>query len=465
VVTVSATQLRELISGCRRKWAWRYIARRKVPESRSAALGIAVHRVLAELLRGRSDAVEAVLWESNRLLERPMQQEACAIVRSSQDLVIALRPHVEAGFIEREIHASLIAGVDLVGVVDLVTNRDGRRTVWDHKTVASDRYAMSEEALRVDVQLGVYAHLLESVGVAAHEACWDYYLTRGQIGARWEVRTTIDREATQAVISSVTREAAWVLQQIENRVEPRDMPAAPDVCRAYGGCPYRALCAARPSLQDLEQIKERQMSETQEQTLLEKLRARKLEVENAVAAAAEKEAALGMPTSSCTTVEQNKLPLVEARDDQPQAACALLIDLKSVNAPRPVSAVEAKSETVETPQVLRTRRGRPPKIVTRDAPEENHTCVVYVDCVPSVPCVSLDTLFAAACSEVAADSQVAHWQLVPFGGGAPRLALAVRRMLAESPPMGCYITSGLSRLYQAVEAELLQYAMIVRGVR
>jgi hypothetical protein len=487
MITISATQLRELISGCRRKWAWRYVARRKAPESWSARLGSEVHSVLAALLNGSADTVDQTRATNSGVLRAPLWREAVEIVRSWEDHVLALRPYTKLQWVEREIRDPLIDGVELVGVVDLVTRRDGVDTVWDHKTIAAERYALTPSSLREDIQLGVYARLLPNIRVYPTLACWDYYQTRGE-GARrrWVVQTEIAADAMARVMERVLREAEWVREVFANQTEPRDIAVTPDVCRAYGGCPYSALCAARPSLRDLEQIKERQMDAKQEMTVLDKLRARKRAAEAAAASSAAAEVETASRLAAVAAPLQVTLALPRETDTRPQAHEGELVDLGSVSPPRPAAPQAAVSGAAVVAEPVASapaqdasaeaspkRRGRPPKPAPAPAPEPEPAlarktagCVICVDCVPvGIPAQSIDDLLTEACAEVAEDSQVEHWQLVPYGGGHARLALAARRRFAESPPRGYIVAASASKVYQAVAAELRQYGALVLGAR
>ena len=139
--------------------------------------------------------------------------------------------------------------VPIRGRVDLLDPEHGR--IIDHKTTASLSYAKSPEMLPFDPQAIAYsaAALEGALGIKIGDGegirfRLSYATTRGASRA-----LIVERELSRAEVSAgvealgATVRAQWETSQIKSWGE---VAPNPESCSKYGGCPFRADCAAGP---------------------------------------------------------------------------------------------------------------------------------------------------------------------------------------------------------------------------
>jgi hypothetical protein len=150
---------------------------------------------------------------------------------------------VEIGFsIERDV-------ARYTGRVDLVFHDGARPVVVDHKTTAGLGWAKTEEELRSDPQVVLYARAAfeQWPDAAEVETRWVYYQTKAPHRSK-RVSLTVLREKNEndmTAIDSVARE----LNALHDAAPAEDRYAyvrtlEPNVhhCDAFGGCAFREIC-------------------------------------------------------------------------------------------------------------------------------------------------------------------------------------------------------------------------------
>jgi len=235
VPLVSASEI-TLYRECKRKWGWRYVERIKPPQNKFAALGQEVEETqLQPYLRDG----------------RPFDfsRESGYIAASG----LAYLPEPKAPGLEVQKHFVMppMHGVcfGYQGVIDLWLPDSalapglpgGAPLIADFKTTSNLKWAKNEKALSQDVQAMTYAMHAISTHAKVVDLSWIYLQTRG---ARKSLRTYI-RVNAEHVTEQFGRIHETALEMQRVRAEsprPSDMPPSPDMCEAYGGCPYRDRC-------------------------------------------------------------------------------------------------------------------------------------------------------------------------------------------------------------------------------
>lgn len=252
----SPTQISTHIE-CARKWGWKRITKLYTPPNASAELGSRTHTVLEHYLEEgeRPDFVK--------------DRQAAKIATSG--LHFLPEPKTPGMRIEREFHfkstrtgfvyhgfkdVELEPGIpqpQLAQLVDPEVYRsegfaipafDGSApVVIDHKTTSSiDRYAKDIKGLQCDAQSAIYGlDSLAKFGATAVDLAWGYMQTKGPSIARPTVVRLQGPHIGRVfdAIESVAEEAATALTK---NLQPLELPANPDACGLYGGCPYRQHC-------------------------------------------------------------------------------------------------------------------------------------------------------------------------------------------------------------------------------
>ena len=277
-----------LRTGCRRKWWFEYVAKKKPPPTKSQAKGTRTHGVLEhavmyqglprqgveievdrirkkraviepdDVLRGEAALLEMsrVELESRGFTENPFRDEyqrpdtktaLSWFIATMHDLYRTGLVHVEA-----EMQMPLPPTARFLhriykGAVDLIDFRDPQRTViTDYKTLSDLKYARNEYELETDHQMLSYARW-----ALGFKPTPRVLLRHIAIPTKGRARAV----ECSAEVSAEHVERHWqtylpVLQEMD---ETRLIPSAAEVpsdgtsngeCERYGGCPHSAECAA-----------------------------------------------------------------------------------------------------------------------------------------------------------------------------------------------------------------------------
>lgn len=212
---------------CQRAWWWEKIAKLPVPTKPAAQLGLGLHGELEQYLLGTRSVGK---------LDPRLQPAVDFGYLPAPGTLPAGR--VEARF---QLPSSLSPSVTLRGVIDLL--EPGR--VTDHKTTSSFKYMKSEDELVHDSQCIIYSYHAVTERLTLPDGSVNfrhlYYLTRGGPEVR-EVEVNMTppmlKEGWKEIVSiGKTMHKAAKLPVLE--IEPNL-----DACMDYGGCPFRANCAA-----------------------------------------------------------------------------------------------------------------------------------------------------------------------------------------------------------------------------
>jgi hypothetical protein len=219
---VSPSQL-DFYKDCKRKWAWRYIARIPTAPNQWAALGSAVHRVLEDWLRDgtppdRNTEVGAIALSGIKHLPDPGTVQ------------------VEGRFLWEFPDEPF----DVQGVIDW--SQITEALFGDHKTTGDFKWAKTPEDLRADLQSTIYAaYLIETHNLAAITGRWVYYRTKGRRASKC-VEWQITRAELQEPLENMRTMAREMAHLMAERPDPRSLEFNAEACDHYGGCAFRDNC-------------------------------------------------------------------------------------------------------------------------------------------------------------------------------------------------------------------------------
>jgi len=246
-----------------------------------------------------------------------------------------------------------VDGTPGVGFMDVCHLKEDRPVVWDFKSTKSKRYVRTQDELRVDVQMSLYAKattilhqrrygtLPQLVGVG-HVALLKApespeavvvgpaWMTLEDIDAQWEgIKTSVRSMKEVAQIQTPDRvTATWT------------------ACKAFGGCPHADKCNAMRSMTDTS-------TQGTTMTLLEKLKAQQQSISAAPAAPAARVAASAPTTNDLAAKLRAKLAS-PGQINPPDAAAAA--DAGIANAVRAAPQALVVSATPAEAPASNTRR-------------------------------------------------------------------------------------------------------------
>lgn len=241
---VSASQISKY-RDCHRAWGHRYLSKLETPPHPSAALGTEVHAQL-----------EALMLEGRPL---DFTKESGYIAASAKHFLPERREHLGL-VVEKHFTIPSPSGLfGYQGYIDLWLPHGGlpelsmvrpleyAPTVVDYKTTGNWKYAKTPAMLAEDVQAQLYAKAaIVETGEPTVDLAWIYMATKGARKAkRVHLRVHADHVEEQfAKIEATALEMHAVRQANPN---PLELKANPEMCGAYGGCPYQALCNLSPT--------------------------------------------------------------------------------------------------------------------------------------------------------------------------------------------------------------------------
>lgn len=159
--------------------------------------------------------------------------------------------------------------IQVVGYIDYLTP-DG---VQDHKTTSSMRWAKSKESLRTNAQMLIYAKVLLNMHREAHakdpaHVIPDKFSLRHNVFCKdpndlrvrkTEVYVTPEEvDAFWANLEEVVREMSIVRRTANGWHEAPEPKSFAHACNAYGGCPFKSICAGKESEEMYEKRIDRQ---------------------------------------------------------------------------------------------------------------------------------------------------------------------------------------------------------------
>lgn len=313
--------------------------------------------------------------------------------------------------------------VTFTGTADLLTEDNGIRTVWDHKTSSNPkRYGLTSETLCTDTQAILYAWALDATRV-----CWIYYGTKTPIAYRVGP-VELSRDVLEAGMRRLYEKAI--------RIRPYQEVFGPEIvtriignyaaCGDFGGCYFRNICGNGGN-----------MSVTDVNELMKKLRAKAVESgvqpPNAEAErAAEIEPAMSEAIAAAATPLPPDIPPTPPKRGRP----------KKIDAPEPVAEV-VPVDTIDTPP----------------------SYTLYENAIPlGEDFIDAETLIHTAAELVQTQHGVADYGLIDFGKGPAALCAALEGIVRGLPSSPAIVALSSRRVSHTIDVFRRHAAKIVKGL-
>jgi hypothetical protein len=247
---------------CPRKWALRYIAGLREPETPAQAFGKGGHSTLEGHYEGRevdwTTPAGRVVHAGLHLLPAP---DRCELIEVEHGIGrVPLPPSHAHGSERKPTTALLVHGVKFGGFRDLLVQptwaealrigvTPGVPTTHDWKFTSSiGQYALTPESLARDVQASTYA--LDACERFKHRAHWVRWVYFQRKGARRTLPIVACITRDQAL--DVLEKPAALARELDTLERVEDAPQNPRACGDYGGCKYHVQaggpCDARRSI-------------------------------------------------------------------------------------------------------------------------------------------------------------------------------------------------------------------------
>ena len=239
VPLVSASQI-SLFRECNRKWGFRYLSGQKTPQHPSAALGTEVD----------DTQLQPYLREG-----RPLDFTRTSGYIAAPGLVLLPDPKTHGLEVQKHFILPSPSTTDFAyqGYIDLWLPRGGLPdletlpTVVDFKTTGNWKYAKTKTQLANDVQAQLYAAwAMHETGSDSVDLAWIYFATKGKYQAK-RVHLRVVKSHVDAQLASINETAVDMFLVRKARPDPLELTPNPEMCGAYGGCPYTAQCNLSPT--------------------------------------------------------------------------------------------------------------------------------------------------------------------------------------------------------------------------
>jgi len=513
---ISASQINAW-NDCKRKWAWKYIAKIYPDPHPAAALGTEVHALLEEYVQTK----RAWAYDNHDGTPRKAAYIAAEALAHLPPLAAA---QTEVPFEYR------VPGNNLIfnGYRDLLLPGVA---VYDYKTTSDFRWAKTETTLLRDPQAVIYAHIsIEESNVDAIDATWLYLRTRNPTAQ--PVTVTFTKEHAALEFSSLVTLAKEISHTHSTVSNPLALEPTPTMCRSYGGCPYQGRCnlgpvdlrkslftlntphIGIPDMSILEKLRARQAAGTPATTasptpvpaIREEVRAEEL-------AAAKAEASEKFPVASAKLEALKDEKAAEGEGGGVTAddlgygpeTTLLSVGYGPINPPESVFAVAASEVDIpapieistEPPKAKKTRRTKAQIVadkapefsapqdtveearavesgaVSQEAPEDDipsvlaaaewpapEGYVLYIDCRPSREIEEADDFIAEAKQQINEAASVSDYREIEYGKGTGRLSKVTQELVNAANLDSLYLCSSTPE-GQAVLSALVSTALEV----
>lgn len=508
---VSPSQI-ETFRLCKRKWAWQKIAGLESKTSVAAEKGQHVHKMLEAWLKNSTTIdlnLTVTLSDGSKFNPGPVAAGGLRHLPSPSDVTGVERPITLA-----RARGQLTNPWHYHGYSDftfLIMEKKGRTFsgVGDHKTTTDLKWAKNEVDLRKDPQVliyGAFFHdqqpaLVRSLGEMYSPVMtflWVYYQSRAPFDSEKrkfhlsiaEIETALlPIDETAQEIADTFTALTHVDADATKEALVKSLPPTISACEAYGGCAFKASCAISNTeklsaiftqeslvkkLKQKEEEKQMATTEEQEQTLAQRLVARKLQNQKEGNALQPAPAAPAL-TPTTPTAGVKEPTLLEKLAAQKAAAA----DKQAPAEPAPaVPNADAPAETrVATAEPLKVRKARVAKAAP--APEDSDLPgtvgalqtnpalpvgrILYINCMPGtgVSATMLSDLIDVALGGVRA-STGGHYRLIEYGKG-PSVLQDVFAPILEAHDGGIYCDARSQETIDVLPVLERWASVVVRG--
>jgi hypothetical protein len=436
---------------CKRKWAWRYLAKIYPPPNKSAQLGLDNHDELEDYVKEKKVPQSDILIPALEHFPLP------------GDNIIAERMIGVEITIDGETFA-------FHGKIDVTDQNFKVPRYYDLKTTGDFKWAKSKEDLEEDSQTTIYGlAILVEADADSVTAKWVYARTNKPYKAH-----PVELDLTKEQILNTLKEKILPLAREINQLleeKPLAKEVTPDFtsCSAFGGCPHQERCDATAKQKFMAIMKQASVRKNKERKL--KLVKDTQSGEDEMPTAKEKMEALlakkkGKEAAKEAVEKVEKVPVQATGGINPPDAAPEKSEKNDDTPPE----VEVKAEASEK---TKKKRGRPKKTESASNGSNGNTeeesagpFILYVDCFiakGSQKVKDADEIVAPVRNELEKEFGIADYRLMQYSQGSATLAAGLKEALKSRVGVFNVFTDTVDREVLAVLIERAD--MVIRAKR
>lgn len=222
---LSASQVKTF-QMCQRKWFFEYPLGIKSPPTKAQTFGVDVHTQLEEY------------WLKGITPYSPAARAALKLIPTHE-----VHPFVE---LPLDAPPLMLTGIKVKGFIDLLLDEGKWIHIYDYKTTADMKWALTEKQISQDVQMNAYARWAYLKNPTARVTVSLVYMLKDGSNRAEKRCAEIGFADSLDFWSGLvpTGEAMKFAAQVAS---VSDLPANYDACGNYGGCPHQKICPRSPA--------------------------------------------------------------------------------------------------------------------------------------------------------------------------------------------------------------------------
>lgn len=231
IITLSASQL-QLFKSCPRAWYWKYVMKVKEAYKPWLNQGNSFHLCIEHTyMKIRGDEIKKPKYFDQDLLD---------LVDIGFEKGILTVP--DNFLLEKEIKMPLCEGAKLKGFVDFINVDDGK--IEDHKTVGSWQYAETEETLKNNLQLLIYAHwYLKKVKSRNNVTLKHNQFHKNAPETSKSVEVKVSRDYVENYWNTEVQPYVEQMVEMKTNTDENAFEYNLGACDNYGGCSFLGKCS------------------------------------------------------------------------------------------------------------------------------------------------------------------------------------------------------------------------------
>lgn len=240
---------------CQRKWWLTYVEGLRSPETPALKIG----KVFARLTEALTKGEDAVIKE---ILSNKENETVIMFFEKNRQFLEKLK--LEGGNAEFELMKDLTEGFLFEGHIDRFLYTDKAIYIRDYKTVSDWRWALTEDQLVQDVQVNLYAYMIDKYHNPAKIPIFlEHQQFNKKTGMKKEVIVQYSDFFGNMAIDSLILTAESIKGMLNTVIDVSETKTNFNSCREYNTlCSFNAFCTGNINLKELkEMFKERSKEE------------------------------------------------------------------------------------------------------------------------------------------------------------------------------------------------------------
>lgn len=238
---VSATQIQMFLE-CSAKWFYSYVLEIKPPSSPAFKFGSDFH-----------EAIESeIIHETHK--PEGIDPKIHNLISANEKSIKELHAQYKEGdvSIELEVQGQITENTAFIGFIDYLK----KNLIGDFKTTSDWRYMKTEEELKTNVQMMLYAWWFIQTGIHKDATVAHYVFCKGGKGfSKMRIAAAqVTRTHVESFFDNTIKPTVLDMENMAGCTAVADSDKKTSSCGFYGGCPYAAACInGKCSLEELKQ--------------------------------------------------------------------------------------------------------------------------------------------------------------------------------------------------------------------